>query len=147
MARGNKGESQLDKIAEGLALELASYTTRRSAPDSTLRLARDFMLSPIYDLEKDKDELPEGGPIWVTRRDSRGVAMPLLRTAPCPPFSRPTGDADGNPIPAIDSSGKFKGGAPPPYKVLGEKGVDRDDDERALNSDQPCIETSTPTSR
>lgn len=137
LARGGKGEVELDEIAQGLALEMASYDDSPLAPDSTLRIARDFMLSPIYDLEKDANELPVGGPIYVTKRDSRGVALPLLEGGALPSVFEADGtDEAGNPIAAIDSSGKFKGGAPPPYKVLGEKGVDRDDMERALNGGQ-----------
>ncbi|MFT3927920.1 MAG: hypothetical protein QM778_35660 [Myxococcales bacterium] len=133
LARGGKGELELDEIAQGLALEMASYDDSPLAEDSTLRIARDLMLSSVYDPVLDKDELPTAAPIWVTKRDSRGVAVPLMENGALPSVFE---DSDGDGLPDTDTSGKFKGGAPTPYKLLGEKGVDRDDDDRALNGGQ-----------
>ena len=137
LARGGKGEKELDEIAQGLALEMANYDDAPLAEDSTLRIARDLMLSSVYDPVLDKDDMPPGGPIWVTKRDSRGVAVPLAEGGAMPSVFE---DSDGDGLPDIDSSGKFKGSAPPPFKVLNEKGVDRDDAERALNGNQPLYD-------
>ncbi len=141
LARGSKGEKALDEIAQGLALELATYDDSPLAPDSTLRIARDLMLSQIYDLERDADELPPGSPVWVTRRDSRGVAIPRKDASGALPsvFETET-DGNGNPIAAIDASGKFRGSAPPPFKVLGEKNVERDEHGRALHNGELLYE-------
>ena len=65
--------------------------------------------------------------------------MPLLEGDALPSVFEDDGEATES-VPAVDNSGKFKGGAPPPFKVLGEKGVERDDDERAVNGDQPLYD-------
>lgn len=131
IARGGVAEKSLDEMSVGLALELANYDPTPPAADSTLRIARDLLLSPIDQLDQ-----PERAPVYITRRDARGMAIPFGagNSVPAPFVDR---DADG--LADIDPFGRFITNGelsvvPSPYRVAGEsRATARDDQGRAIN--------------
>lgn len=138
LARGGKGEAELDEIAQGLALELAAYDASPVTADSTLRVARDFMLSDLYTYPGAEADLPQVAPIWVTRRDSRGVSLP---NAPAGTVPAPFVDADGDGLADVLPSGQLVGNLPSPFKINGEApNTPRAADGRALSGEQPLYD-------
>lgn len=131
IARGGVAEKSLDEMSLGLALELANYDPTPPTTDSTLLIARDLLLSPIDQLDQ-----PERAPVYITRRDSRGMAVPFGEGDALP---APFVDNDGDGLADIDQYGRFLAegelnSLPGPYRVAGEaKGTKRDDYGRALN--------------
>jgi hypothetical protein len=132
IAKGGVAEKSLDEMSLGLALELANYDPTPPAADSTLLIARDLMLSPIDQLDQ-----PERAPVYITRRDARGVAVPFGATDGNVPG--PFSDEDGDGLADVDEHGRFLSGGelntfPGPYRIAGEsKNTKRDDDGRAVN--------------
>jgi hypothetical protein len=129
-AKGGKAEKEFDGLIHALSLELATYDPTPPAADSTLVLARDFMLSDLW--EQIPEEKPETPPLLLARRDDRGVAVP---SALAEPFT----DADGDLKADIDGFGRLKlsdgkSFAPAPFKVRGESSVERDNYDAALNT-------------
>jgi hypothetical protein len=136
-AKGGKAEKEFDALIHALSLELATYEPKPSTPDDTLTLAREFLLSDLWTLgEGENQELlpgrPETPPLWLVRRDGRGVAVPKTS-------GEPFVDLDGDTKPDIDGFGRLKLSdgkrlAPAPFKVRGESPVERDNYDVALNT-------------
>ncbi|MFT3924450.1 MAG: hypothetical protein QM778_18070 [Myxococcales bacterium] len=130
IARGGVAEKSLDEISLGLAAELANYSPDPPAPDSTLLVARDLLLSPIL-----QNDQPEREPIFITRRDKRGVALPF--GAP-EELRLPFADDDGDGLADVDKFGRFVTHGEPkiipsPYPIASESKVQRDASGHALN--------------
>jgi len=132
VAKGGSAEKQLDALVSALALELATTDDSPPEKDSTLVLARGLMLSALADLEPD----PKQAPLWLVRRDERGIALPELLKGKLPePFT----DLDSDLRADIDGFGRLVakvGGPasiPSPFAVTKESAIKRDAAGRALN--------------
>ncbi len=119
VAQGGDAEKQYDAVVSALALELATADESVPGPDSTLVLARELLLSELTDLEPD----PALKPLWLVRRDERGIAKPLLLDNALP---QPFLDSDGDKRADIDAFGRMlavSGGPasiPAPFEVASE---------------------------
>ncbi len=132
VAQGGNAEKQYDALVSALSLELATADESVPAPDSTLVLARELLLSQLTDLEPD----PALKPLWLVRRDERGVALPLLVGKLLP---QPFVDGDADLEADIDAFGRLlavAGGPasiPAPFAVASEPDTKRDEFGRARN--------------
>jgi hypothetical protein len=129
-AKGGKAEKEFDALIHALSLELATYDPTPLAPDSTLTLARNLLLSDLW--EHIPEERPAADPLLLVKRDGRGVAVPFKS-------GEPFTDLDGDTQPDIDGFGRLrlsdgKALAPAPFKVRGERNVERDNYDAALNT-------------
>ncbi len=137
VATGGSAEAELDAVLRAAALELATAEDTPPAPDSTLALTRDLVLSPLPDLEPELKK----DPLWLVRRDARGVALPELLDGALP---RPFLDTDADGRADIDGFGRLlsftQDRLPAPFKVASEPETQRDAAGRALNVWEPSSE-------
>lgn len=136
VSEGGKAAGDYDALVRAIGLELATAEDSPPAPDSTLVIARQLLLSPLLDL----DANTETKPLWLVRRDARGVAVP---EGPAEALPMPFADQDGDGRADIDAFGRFlpadsKLRIPTPFKVADEPATtERDAAGRAINSFSP----------